>query len=112
MKCWNCGAQEPDPPWGKLPFRATCETCHAALHCCRNCVYYKPGLPNDCAVPGPITSPTARPQTFAKSSSCFGQGPTKTADPGQIEKKLFGEEDGKPKTRDPKKRFDSLFGDD
>jgi hypothetical protein len=50
MQCWSCGA--PYTLFGKLSFRAVCERCDAALHSCQNCTYYKPGLPNDCAVPG------------------------------------------------------------
>lgn len=52
MKCWHCGTDLPDPPMGKLSFREACDKCNAALHCCKNCRYYKPGLPNDCVVPG------------------------------------------------------------
>lgn len=39
------------PVGGKLSFRAVCEKCLAYLHCCKNCRYYKPGLPSDCRVP-------------------------------------------------------------
>lgn len=52
MKCWNCKADLADPDFGKLSFRAECEKCSAALHCCHNCKYYRPGAPNDCSVPG------------------------------------------------------------
>ncbi|HSX03582.1 MAG TPA: hypothetical protein VLG76_02510 [Rhabdochlamydiaceae bacterium] len=52
MNCWSCGTELPDPTWGKLSFRATCDRCNAALHCCKNCKYYQPGSPNDCRVPG------------------------------------------------------------
>jgi hypothetical protein len=49
MDCWNCGKVLPDQ---KITFRASCEACYADLHCCKNCKFYKPGLPNDCMVPG------------------------------------------------------------
>lgn len=52
MNCWKCGKQNPEPPFGKVSFRAVCEHCSAWLHCCKNCKYYKPGLPNDCMVSG------------------------------------------------------------
>ena len=52
MQCWKCGASLSDPPGGKLPFRASCDVCVAWLHCCRNCKHYKPGMPNDCLIPG------------------------------------------------------------
>lgn len=112
MKCWNCGVNETDPAWGKLPFRSSCQACHAALHCCRNCVHYKPGLPNDCAIPGtdPITDRTAT--NFCEDFKLLGQGPSKAGDPSQAAKRLFGDDDGAPKAGDPKQRFDSLFHDD
>lgn len=52
MLCWNCGKTLPEPAYGKVTFRAVCEFCDAALHCCKNCKYYRVGLPNDCEVPG------------------------------------------------------------
>ena len=51
MQCWNCHARLLDFSDKKISFRATCDKCGAALHCCKNCKFYKPGLPNDCAVP-------------------------------------------------------------
>ncbi len=52
MHCWKCGTQLEDPPDGKITFRMECDKCLAAQHCCQNCRYYRPGLPNDCEVPG------------------------------------------------------------
>lgn len=52
MYCWSCGTLLSDLSTGKISFRALCDKCGASLHCCQNCKYYKPGLPNDCAVPG------------------------------------------------------------
>ena len=52
MDCWTCGVQLEEPLYGKISFRAECDRCGAALHCCSNCKFYKPGLPNDCMVPG------------------------------------------------------------
>lgn len=51
VNCWKCGALSSDAE-RKLSFRAVCESCGSGLHCCRNCKYYAPGRPNDCAVPG------------------------------------------------------------
>lgn len=51
MNCWNCKAILLNAE-RKLSFRAICDTCDAALHCCKNCKYFAPGRPNDCAVPG------------------------------------------------------------
>jgi len=109
MKCWSCGGEESDPPFGKLPFRACCEKCSAALHCCVNCIYYKPGLPNDCAVPGTDFIPDRRASNFCEEFKLLGKGPIKTIDPQQIAKKLFGEDPSPPKDPDQKKRFNSLF---
>ena len=51
MNCWKCGASLPEGE-RKISFRALCDQCGASLHCCQNCIYYAPGRPNDCAVPG------------------------------------------------------------
>lgn len=52
MNCWKCRADLDDPPTKNLPFRAICDHCNSWLHCCRNCKHYKPGLPNNCKIPG------------------------------------------------------------
>ena len=51
LHCWTCGAALPEGE-RKISFRALCDHCGAALHCCKNCKYYAIGRPNDCAVPG------------------------------------------------------------
>lgn len=51
QSCWKCAREMAEMPT-KLGFRATCPHCGIDLHCCRNCRYYTPGKPNDCAVPG------------------------------------------------------------
>ncbi|HSW72447.1 MAG TPA: hypothetical protein VLG44_03450 [Chlamydiales bacterium] len=53
MKCFYCGALQ-DLAGRKVTFRASCETCGKDLHSCKNCKYYSPGKPNDCAVPGTL----------------------------------------------------------
>lgn len=109
MRCWNCDAPLKAPPHGKYPFRAECDVCNAALHCCRNCVYYKPGLPNDCAVPGTDFIADRTKMNFCEDFRILGQHLPKGKDPSQIEKRLFG--DDNPPTTHPKNRFDSLFKD-
>ena len=52
MTCWNCGSEIDLPLGKKIAFRAECEHCHHDLHCCASCKYYKPGMKNDCMVPG------------------------------------------------------------
>ena len=103
MKCWKCGAQQADPPWGKLPFRATCEACNADLHCCRNCVHYKPGLPNDCNVPNTEYIRDRCASNLCEEFKLLGKCPQQSADPNQAAKRLFGE------TTEPKRSFDDLF---
>lgn len=110
MKCWNCGATLKDPDFGKIPFREMCEACGAALHCCKNCIYYKPGLPNDCAVPGTDFIPDRSASNLCEEFKLLGKGPTKKVDPREAEKKLFGEDATlDQRNKDPKKRFDALF---
>ncbi len=104
MKCWSCGTDLDDPPVGKLSFRATCDKCHNWLHCCRNCKNYKPGLPNDCKIPGTEYIADRSAANFCEEFSLLGQGPNKTADPNDVSKRLFGEADEKPK-----KSFEDLF---
>lgn len=111
MKCWNCGAALSDPPWGKVEFRAQCEQCGADLHCCRNCVYYKPGLPNDCAVPGTEFIPDRSASNLCEEFKLLGKGPDQRVDPDEVSKRLFGETDSHEQKKSPKQRFDSLFQD-
>jgi hypothetical protein len=103
-----------DPPYGKLPFRATCETCHTDLHCCRNCRFYKPGLPNDCAVPGTEFIPDRTANNLCEEFKLLESEVPKTGDPRDVARRLFGEEnkaDEKPDVDTPKSRFDNLFDD-
>jgi len=114
MKCWQCDATLPDPEFGKLTFRAECEKCGAALHCCRNCKYYHPGKPNDCEVPG-----TDYIADRAKANVCeefrlrIPAQPTSQPNVQDIESRLFGDfpPTDAPKTS-PKDKFNSLFKDD
>lgn len=107
MFCWKCGTQLPEPPGGKLPFRATCDKCSAWLHCCKNCKNYKPGLPNDCAVPGTEFVPDREGCNFCEEFKLLGKAPSKGGDIGKASKKLFGD-DAPPKKTD----FGSLFKDE
>lgn len=91
MNCWSCGKQLSEPSFGKLSFRATCDHCGAALHCCQNCKYYKPGAPNDCAVPGTEFVSDRQAINFCEEFSLLGIAPS-------------------PKNENAKKKFDDLFG--
>lgn len=89
MKCWHCGADLPDPPGGKLSFRATCDKCHFWLHCCKNCKNYKPGQPNDCLVPGTEYIADREANNFCDEFEVLGQAPAKKVDPKDVAKHLF-----------------------
>ena len=93
IKCWKCGAEQKDLPSGRLPFRATCEKCHSWLHCCKNCKNYKPGLPNDCMIPGTEYIADREVCNFCEEFSQLGAGPKKTADPKEAARRLFKDED-------------------
>ncbi len=91
MHCWKCGLSLEELRSGKISFREVCDNCHAYLHCCRNCRYYKPGLPNDCAIPGTETISDREAMNFCEEFQLMGQGPSKQIDPKEIEKRLFGD---------------------
>lgn len=93
MICWKCGTDLPTPSYGKISFRATCDKCESGLHCCLNCKYYKPGCPNDCAVPGtdPISDRAAN--NFCEEFSLLDKSVKGTS----------------PKELPSKKSFDDLF---
>jgi hypothetical protein len=106
MKCWKCGFETADPPLGKLSFRALCDQCSAWLHCCKNCKNYKPGLPNDCMVPGTEYIPDREACNFCEDFQLLGIGPKQFSDPKKASKKLFkNEDDQQPRP----KGFNSLF---
>lgn len=75
MKCWTCGKDVVLPNFGKVSFRAVCESCHAALHCCLNCKHYKPGRPNDCEVPGTDYISDRSANNFCDEFEMLGKGP-------------------------------------
>lgn len=109
MNCWSCGATL--DLLNKLSFRASCDACHAALHCCRNCVYYKPGLPNDCMVPNTDCVTDRTTNNFCEEFKVLGKAPEKGINAKDIAKKLFGDEDIEDQSNDPKAKFNKLFGD-
>ena len=90
FKCWHCGASQELSSQGKLAFRASCTKCHSWLHCCKNCKNYKPGLPNDCAVPGTDYIADREANNFCDEFQLLGVAPPAKVDPKAIEKRLFG----------------------
>jgi hypothetical protein len=113
MKCWKCGFEQSDPPDKNLPFRATCDKCGAWLHCCKNCQNYKPGLPNDCVIPGTEYIADREAINFCEEFKLRGTGPEKTGSVDEAARRLFGDEPNQKKDdkEGPKGRFDSLFRD-
>jgi len=93
-----------DPPSGKLPFRATCDKCGSWLHCCKNCKHYRPGLPNDCFIPGTEYIADREGCNFCEEYALLGKGADQKGSASDASKRLFGED-----TTERKKSFDSLF---
>lgn len=89
MNCWTCGATLPEAE-RKISFRAVCDQCGAALHCCKNCRFYAPGRPNDCAVPGTEYVPDRSANNFCDEFSILGKPPSTPS-------------------KDLKNKFDDLF---
>lgn len=111
MKCWNCGTELNTSD--KISFRATCDKCSFYLHCCKNCRNYKPGLPNDCAVPGTEYIADRAANNYCEDFEPLGIGPSSKADPKEAERRLFGDNSSQKKDPDsPKSHFESLFRDD
>ena len=93
MKCWNCSKELLDFPRNSIPFRATCDFCSSYLHCCKNCRFYKQGLPNDCQVPGTEFVSNREGsnlcEEFVLSAEIKKESSSSLSD---IEKRLFGED--------------------
>jgi hypothetical protein len=90
MNCWSCG--KPLDWTGKIPFKATCDHCDAWLHVCRNCKFYSPGKPNDCAIPGTDLIADREKFNLCEEFSALGKGPEKGKDRSDIERRLFGDD--------------------
>lgn len=93
MNCWFCGAPLHLDPNAKISFRALCEQCGMGLHCCKNCKNYRPGLPNDCAIPGIDYVPDREKNNFCEEFSILGKKITSKS------------------SENSKKRFEDLFND-
>lgn len=106
MKCWKCGTDLETPERSRIPFKAICDKCLAWLHCCKNCKNYKPGLPNDCAIPGTELIADREACNFCDSFDLLGTAPKAAADPNTAAKKLFGDD-----PQEKKKGFKDFFKD-
>lgn len=49
VTCFSCGTKTAFA--GTVSREATCETCRAYLHCCRNCRFYDTAAYNECREP-------------------------------------------------------------
>lgn len=81
MDCWNCGIEVGITSYGKLSFRAMCDNCSAELHCCLNCKYYQPGLPNDCQIRGTEFIADRSRNNFCEEFSALGKFVSKKTKP-------------------------------
>lgn len=106
--CWKCGTDISDYP-NKIPFKATCDRCHSWLHVCRNCKHYCPGKPNDCLIPRTELIADREKLNFCEEFTVLGKGPEASNDATDVEKRLFGEDIDKPKSKGAD-RFRDLFG--
>ncbi len=50
-QCHACGAVWEDEVKKQPGPKDICGGCSAYLHCCLNCLYYEPGVHNDCYIP-------------------------------------------------------------
>jgi hypothetical protein len=49
-RCYNCTTMLPEG----IDFQSTCPKCNAALHCCKQCVYFEPSTRFQCLKPVPV----------------------------------------------------------
>ncbi len=51
LHCWKCSARIDYPTGSRVGQRDSCPKCQADLHSCRNCQFYDPSKPRQCAEP-------------------------------------------------------------
>jgi hypothetical protein len=91
MKCWYCRIE--DSSNKKIGFRASCDNCGSWLHCCRNCKNYKPGLPNDCTIPGTEYIADREKNNFCEEFQLLTlQNSKESLNLRDIEKRLFNDD--------------------
>jgi hypothetical protein len=97
MECWKCH-REIDVG-RKIMFRAACPLCGFDLHVCKNCRFYAPGKPNDCAFPGTEYVRDREAANFCEEFAVKTPAGPGTDDPLKKAKELFGED--LPKKKNP-----------
>lgn len=90
IECWKCHRQIESG--SKISFRAVCIYCGIDWHVCKNCRYYAPGKPNDCAVPGTEFVRDREAANFCEDFAIKNPSSRQSEDPLKIAKKLFGED--------------------
>lgn len=53
-RCFNCAVALP----AGIDFKGTCPKCHAALHCCKQCVHFEPSTRFQCTRQVPVRIPS------------------------------------------------------
>lgn len=86
--CWNC-SRDLTGKVDKIGFRELCPFCDAYLHCCKNCVNYAPGLPNDCKVPDTDPISDRSVGNFCEEFKASGKKPPEKPSLEDIQKRLF-----------------------
>ncbi len=93
MNCWKCNKNISEVP-AKIGFRAVCPHCDVDLHVCKNCRYYSPGKPNDCAVPGTDYIRDREAANFCEEFKVkLPSAPAENKDPKKNFKSLFKEDE-------------------
>jgi len=104
MECWHCTRDLGEAP-KRIAFRAVCDHCSSWLHVCKNCRNYKPGLPNDCMIPGTELIADREACNFCEDFVLLGEA-KRSASAEDVSRRLFGDD------KDVGKRsFDTLFDD-
>lgn len=106
MNCWNCKKPVDVPSSKHISFRLTCDHCSSWLHCCVNCKYFKPGLPNDCKVPGTEPIKDRQGVNFCEEFKLKENNISDKKTLDETSKKLFGEI-----SINKKPTFEDLFND-
>ena len=88
IDCWKCGKPISDLP-SRISFREMCPHCESYLHCCKNCVNYQVGRPNDCKIPGTEYISDREGLNFCEEFRILGKAQSPQKDPKDGFKRLF-----------------------
>ena len=93
-RCFNCAVALPPD----IDFKGSCPKCHAALHCCKQCVHFEPSTRFQCTKPVPVRIPSKDQantcELFAArvtvARDVLPEGPPSTTSPGERTKQCCG----------------------